>query len=171
MRKYLINSLLILMLIVANFYIYMYNNLELKIGGTQMNNYLMLLEASTSASGKGSFQMIFLMVLLFVGMYFLMIRPQKKQQKKEQEIRENTQVGDEITTIGGIVGKVVTVKEDSLIIETGADKNKMKITRWAIQTNVTANEKIKAEREAAKAAVLKAKEEKAKEKADKKNKD
>ena len=106
-----------------------------------MNNYLMLLEASTSASGKGSFQMIILMVLLFVGMYFLMIRPQKKQQKKEQEIRENTQVGDEITTIGGIVGKVVTVKEDSLIIETGADKNKMKITRWAIQTNVTANEK------------------------------
>ena len=136
-----------------------------------MNNYLMLLEASTSASGKGSFQMIILMVLLFVGIYFLMIRPQKKQQKKEQEIRENTQVGDEITTIGGIVGKVVTVKEDSLIIETGADKNKMKITRWAIQTNVTANEKIKAEREAAKAAALKAKEEKAKEKADKKNKD
>ena len=136
-----------------------------------MNNYLMLLEASTSASGKGSFQMIILVVLLFVGMYFLMIRPQKKQQKKEQEIRENTQVGDEITTIGGIVGKVVTVKEDSLIIETGADKNKMKITRWAIQTNVTANEKIKAEREAAKAAALKAKEGKAKEKADKKNKD
>lgn len=136
-----------------------------------MNNYLMLLEANTSASGKGSFQMIILMVLLFVGMYFLMIRPQKKQQKKEQEIRENTQVGDEITTIGGIVGKVVTVKEDSLIIETGADKNKMKITRWAIQTNVTANEKIKAEREAAKAAAIKAKEEKAKEKADKKNKD
>ena len=136
-----------------------------------MNNYLMLLEASTSSSGKGSFQMIILMVLLFVGMYFLMIRPQKKQQKKEQEIRENTQVGDEITTIGGIVGKVVTVKEDSLIIETGADKNKMKITRWAIQTNVTANEKIKAEREAAKAAALKAKEEMAKEKADKKNKD
>lgn len=136
-----------------------------------MNNYLMLLEASTSASGKGSFQMIILIVSLFVGMYFLMIRPQKKQQKKEQEIRENTQVGDEITTIGGIVGKVVTVKEDSLIIETGADKNKMKITRWAIQTNVTANEKIKAEREAAKAAALKAKEEKAKEKADKKNKD
>lgn len=47
-----------------------------------MNNYLMLLEASTSASGKGSFQMIILMVLLFVGMYFLMIRPQKKTAKK-----------------------------------------------------------------------------------------
>ena len=93
----------------------------------------------------------------------------EKTAKKEQEIRENTQVGDEITTIGGIVGKVVTVKEDSLIIETGADKNKMKITRWAIQTNVTANEKIKAEREAAKAAALKAKEERQR-KADKRTK-
>ena len=121
-------------------------------------------------AGNAGFMIIYV-VALFALLYFLMIRPQKKQQKKEQEIRENTQVGDEITTIGGIVGKVVTVKEDSLIIETGADKNKMKITRWAIQTNVTANEKIKAEREAAKAAALKAKEEKAKEKADKKNKD
>ncbi len=131
-----------------------------------------LANSSASASGgMGMFGMIIWLVVIFGFMYFLMIRPQKKQQKKEQEIRENTQVGDEITTIGGIVGKVVTVKEDSLIIETGADKNKMKITRWAIQTNVTANEKIKAEREAAKAAALKAKEEKAKEKADKKNKD
>ncbi len=132
--------------------------------------YSILANATNGGTG-GMLGMILWLVIIFAFMYFLMIRPQKKQQKKEQEIRENTQVGDEITTIGGIVGKVVTVKEDSLIIETGADKNKMKITRWAIQTNVTANEKIKAEREAAKAAALKAKEEKAKEKADKKNKD
>ena len=88
----------------------------------------------------------------------------KKQQKKEQEMRDNTQVGDEITTIGGIMGRVVTVKEDSLIIETGADRNKMKIARWAIQMNNTANEKLQAEREAAKAAQAKEKEEKAKKK-------
>lgn len=136
-----------------------------------MNNYLMLLEASTSASGKGSFSNDYFDGLAFCRYVFSDDSSSEKTAKKEQEIRENTQVGDEITTIGGIVGKVVTVKEDSLIIETGADKNKMKITRWAIQTNVTANEKIKAEREAAKAAALKAKEEKAKEKADKKNKD
>ena len=82
-----------------------------------------------------------------------------EQQKKEQEMRDSLQVGDEITTIGGIMGRVVTVKEDSLIIETGADRNKMRIARWAVQTNNTANEKLAAEREAAQA---KAQEERAK---------
>lgn len=100
-----------------------------------------------------------LMVAMFAIMYFVMIRPQKKQQKKEQEMRDSLQVGDEITTIGGIMGRVVTVKEDSLIIETGADRNKMRVARWAVQTNNTANEKLAAEREAAQA---KAQEERAK---------
>ena len=135
---------------------------------------LLPLEAtSTQSAGSGSMiYTILLMVALFAGMYFLMIRPQKKQQKKEQEMRDNTQVGDEITTIGGIMGRVVTVKEDSLIIETGADRNKMKIARWAIQVNNTASEKLQAEREAAKQAALKAKEEKAgkKDKKEKKEK-
>lgn len=124
---------------------------------------LLALEATSTASGgkTSMFSTILLMVALFAGMYFLMIRPQKKQQKKDQEMRDSTQVGDEITTIGGIMGRVVTVKEDSLIIETGADRNKMKIARWAIQINNTASEKLQAEREAAKAAQAKAKEEKA----------
>ena len=80
---------------------------------------LLPLEAtSTQSAGSGSMiYTILLMVALFAGMYFLMIRPQKKQQKKEQEMRDSTQVGDEITTIGGIMGRVVTVKEDSLIIK------------------------------------------------------
>ena len=124
---------------------------------------VLTLEAAADAAqpGAGSMWMsILMMVGLFVLMYFMMIRPQKKQQKEEQKMRENTQVGDEITTIGGIVGRVVTVRDDSLIIETGADRNKMKITRWAVQINNTANEKIQAEREAAKAAQAKAKEEK-----------
>ena len=88
----------------------------------------------TSGSGTASsspFTMILLMVAMFAIMYFVMIRPQKKQQKKEQEMRDSLQVGDEITTIGGIMGRVVTVKEDSLIIETGADRNKMRVARWA----------------------------------------
>ncbi|MBP3327358.1 MAG: preprotein translocase subunit YajC, partial [Clostridia bacterium] len=63
---------------------------------------------------------------MVVLMYFLTIRPQKKKQKEEQAMRDNIQVGDEITTIGGIIGRVVTVKEDSIIIETGADKNRLK---------------------------------------------
>ena len=114
-------------------------------------NYLTLLAAQ--AAGKGSnWTMILMMVGVFVIMYFLMIRPQKKKQKEEQNMRDSIQVGDEITTIGGIMGRVVTVKEDSIIIETGADRNKMKITRWAVSTNNTATEKAEAERQAAKEA-------------------
>ncbi|MBE6834835.1 MAG: preprotein translocase subunit YajC [Ruminococcaceae bacterium] len=129
--------------------------------------FSILLAATTATGTRGNWSIFILMPLLFVVMYFTMIRPQKKQQKKEQEIRESTQVGDEITTIGGIIGRVVTVKEDSLVIETGADRNKMKITRWAVQTNNTVNEKLQAEREAAKAA----KEAEIKEKKEKKDKD
>lgn len=90
-----------------------------------------------------------LMVILFVAMYFLMIRPQKKKQKEEQNMRDSIQIGDEITTIGGIMGRVVTVKEDDIVIETGADRIKLRFKRWAIQTNDTANERMAAERKAA----------------------
>lgn len=129
---------------------------------------------ATNASGtqqSSPVTMILLMVAMFAIMYFVMIRPQKKQQKKEQEMRDNLQVGDEITTIGGICGRIVTVKEDSLIIETGADRNKMKITRWAIQMNNTAREKEIAEREAAQAAAKAERESKAEKKKSKKKED
>lgn len=119
-----------------------------------MDFVLKLLDAgATGTANQGnSWQMILLMVGLFVVMYFMMIRPQKKKQKEEQEMRDAIQIGDEITTIGGICGRVVTVKEDSLVIETGADRNKMKITRWAIQTNNTAEDRLQAERAAQAAA-------------------
>jgi preprotein translocase subunit YajC len=112
----------------------------------------------SSGSSGSSWSMILMMVAIFAIMYFIMIRPQKKKQKEEQTMRDNLQIGDEITTIGGIVGRIVTVKDDSLIIETGADRNKMKITRWAISQNNTANEKLAAERAAAKEAADKEKE-------------
>lgn len=120
--------------------------------------FALFMPAGGAASGSGAQQqgsglpMILMLVAMFAVMYFVMIRPQKKKQKEEQSMRDNVQVGDEITTIGGIVGRVVTVKEDSLIIETGADRNKMKIMRWAVSTNNTANEKLEAERQAAKEA-------------------
>ena len=114
--------------------------------------------AAQATSGKGgSLSMILMMAAIFAVMYILMIRPQKKKQKEEQAMRDNLQIGDEITTIGGIVGKIVTVKDDTLIIETGADRNRMKITRWAISQNNTANEKLAAERAAAKEAAEKEK--------------
>lgn len=97
---------------------------------------------TTTAAGEGSptsgilgLLTTFLpLILIVVLMYFMMIRPQKKQQKKEQEMRNNIRVGDEITTIGGICGRVVTVKEDTLVIETGANCNKMVIKKWALQS-------------------------------------
>lgn len=116
-----------------------------------MDFTLKLLETAVPGQGN-SWTTILLMVALFGVMYFVMIRPQKKKQKEEQEMRDAIQIGDEITTIGGICGRVVTVKEDSLVIETGADRNKMKITRWAIQTNNTAEDRLQAERAAQAAA-------------------
>ena len=73
-------------------------------------------------------------VLIVVLMYFVMIRPQRKKQKEEQKMRNSIRVGDEITTIGGICGRVVNIKEDALVIETGADWNKMTIKKWALQS-------------------------------------
>ena len=109
-------------------------------------------------SSTGGWTMIIWMVVIFGVMYLLMIRPQRKQQKQEQQMRDNLQIGDEVTTIGGIVGRIVTVKDDSLIIETGVDRNHLKVTRWAISQNNTANEKLAAERAAAKEAAEKEKE-------------
>ena len=126
--------------------------------------------ANGANAGKSQISLIVMMVLLFAVMYFVMIRPQKKKQKEEQQMRDSIEVGDEITTIGGIVGRVVTVKDDSLIIETGAERNRIKIMRWAISTNNTANEKLEAERAAAKMEEAKAKS-KASRKKSKKNKD
>ncbi len=99
-------------------------------------------EADATAGNLGMYNLITLLplVLVFVLMYFLMIRPQKKKQKEEQKMRNNLRVGDEITTIGGICGRVLNIKEDSLVIETGADRSKMTIKKWAIQSCDTIHE-------------------------------
>ncbi|MBR3767901.1 MAG: preprotein translocase subunit YajC [Clostridia bacterium] len=116
--------------------------------------------ATAEGSSGSSFTMIIMMVVMLVVMYFIMIRPQKKKQQEEQKLRDSVQIGDEITTIGGINGRVVTVKEDSIVLETGADRVKMKIMRWAIQTNNTANERAESEKAAFEAAKAAEKEEK-----------
>ncbi len=87
-----------------------------------------------AAGGLASFMPLIMMGLLFVIMYFLMIRPQKKKQKEEQKMRESIRVGDEITTIGGIRGRIVNIKEDEFVIESGADRNKLVIKKWALQS-------------------------------------
>ena len=128
-----------------------------------MNFILLQAAAGASASGKGGASQYSFMLVMVVLMYFTMIRPQKKRQKEEQEMRSSLEIGDEIITIGGIVGKVVTIREEDLIIETGADRNKMRIQRWAVNTNKTKAEQHQKEVEAAREA--------AKNKKNKKNKD
>ena len=84
------------------------------------------------------------MVLIIFFFYFLLIRPQKKKDKEAKTMRENIQIGDEIMTIGGIVGIVVKKSEDTVVIETGGDKSKLRIKNWAVQENITLTEKANA---------------------------
>ncbi len=78
--------------------------------------------------------MTILMVVAFGAiMYFFMYRPQKKQEKEVNNMRNNLQVGDEITTIGGIIGKIVSIKDETVLIETGHDRTKIRILRTAVR--------------------------------------
>ena len=98
---------------------------------------------------------IIMLVVMFGVMYFLMIRPENKRKKEAEQMRSALKVGDKITTIGGIIGKVVDIKEDKFVIETGADQVRIEFAKWALSTNETAAENAKAE--AKKAAEAKAK--------------
>lgn len=84
---------------------------------------------------------ILMLALLFIVMYFLIIRPQKKKDKEMAQMRSSLQVGDEVITVGGIVGRVVIMREDHLVIETGNDRSKLRIKRWAIQESHPMEEK------------------------------
>lgn len=84
-------------------------------------------------SGNGNIWVTILpLVILLLVMYFLLIRPQKKREKEINAMRSGVQVGDEVITIGGICGKVVKTKEESLVIQVGADKVKFEIMRWGV---------------------------------------
>ena len=93
-----------------------------------------------------SWVIIVIYAALFGVLYFVLIRPNSKKKKQEQEMRNNIGIGDDITTIGGIVGRVVAVKEDedAFIIETGSDRVKMKFKKWAISSVDTPKENVPA---------------------------
>lgn len=106
---------------------------------------LKLLDAGAASGAGGGMSLILMLVvygLFFLALYLIFFRPQNKKKKKEAEMRKNAQVGDEITTIGGICGRIVAVKDesDSVIIETGSDKSKLRIKRWAIGSVDTVHE-------------------------------
>ena len=112
---------------------------------------------TNNAQGAGmasSLIMILVMVAIF---YFMLIRPENKRKKEAEQMRSAVKNGDKITTIGGIVGTVVNVKESKIVIETGADQVRIELEKWAISSNETATEAAKEEEKKAKEAKAKAK--------------
>ncbi len=75
--------------------------------------------------------------IALVLLYFILLRPQQKREKQAQTMRENVNVGDEVCTAGGIVGIVLKVEDDTIVLETGAERNKIRIKKWAIHENIT----------------------------------
>ena len=107
-----------------------------------INGFLRLAATSTATATGGSsiIVMVGWVAIMLVAMYFLMIRPQRKKQKEEKQMRENLQVGDEVLTIGGIYGRVISLKEDSMVIESKSDHSKLTVARWALQQNLTVHD-------------------------------
>ncbi|MBQ9844389.1 MAG: preprotein translocase subunit YajC [Oscillospiraceae bacterium] len=118
------------------------------------------MEAAVPVGGSLASTVIML-ALMFAIFYFMLIRPENKRKKEAEQMRSSVKVGDHITTIGGIVGVVVNVKDEKFVIETGADQVRIELAKWALSSNETAAEAAKAEAKKAQAA-------KAKEKAAKK---
>ena len=93
---------------------------------------------SQQQTSVGSLLLTFLpLVAIFAFFYLLILRPQKKQEKKDKQMRDNLEVGDEVVTNGGIVGIVFSIKEDTVVIETGGDRSKIRVKKWAIAKNET----------------------------------
>ena len=92
--------------------------------------------------GMGSILVYYgVMFAVVIGMmYFIAIRPQKKKEKEAKEMRESLQIGDEVTTIGGITGIIVRKSEDTVVIETGGDRSKIRVKTWAISENSTVHD-------------------------------
>ena len=115
---------------------------------------LNFLAENTTGNGEWT-SMLISLALMFGIFYFMLIRPENKRKKEAETMRTSLKTGDKITTIGGITGVVVDVKEEKFVIETGADRVRIEFAKWALSTNKTAEERAK--EEAKKAADAKAK--------------
>lgn len=94
---------------------------------------MLFLTDATAAAGSSS-SMLLMIVLMFAVFYFLIIRPENKKKKKTDEMRNSLTIGDEITTIGGLTGKIVQVTEDTITFETGEDRVRIQAKKWSIST-------------------------------------
>ena len=112
-------------------------------------------DASLASAGLGG--TVFMLIGMFALMYFVMIRPENKRKKEAEQMRAALKVGDEITTIGGITGKGVNIKDDNFVIESGADQVRIEFAKWALSTNDTAAAAAKEKQKKAQEAKAKAK--------------
>ena len=116
---------------------------------------LNFLTTTDAMGGMGSTMLMLIMMIAVF--YFMLIRPENKRKKEAEQMRSAVKKGDKITTIGGIVGTVVDVKENNIVIETSADQVRIELAKWALSTNETAAEAAKAEAKKAEEAKAKAK--------------
>ena len=114
--------------------------------------YLFLTAADSTGAAGGGASMILMFVVLIAVFYFFMIRPENKRKKQAQNMRDSLKKGDMITTIGGIVGKIVMVNPNTIVIETSDDRVRMELTKWAVsQVGVQTGEQPEAEKKEKKA--------------------
>lgn len=113
-------------------------------------DFLYLAEAAseqTQGGTMGTVVMLGFWVIVIVLLYFIMFRPQRKRQQEEEALRNSVEVGDDITTIGGIVGRVIAVRDDdeTVVIETGSDKARIRFKKWAIRSIDTPDKQVSVE--------------------------
>lgn len=130
---------------------------------------LQFLESTGTGTVAGPDMMsTILMLVIMVGIfYFMLIRPENKRKKEAEQMRNSLKTGDKITTIGGIMGTVVSIKDDKFVVETGADQVRIEFAKWALSTNDSAAERAQEEAKKAQEAKAKAKAAKKAEKAKK----
>ena len=92
--------------------------------------------AAANENPMATWGMLGFTILLFIVMYFLFMRPYKKKQKEEEEMRSSIEISDDVTTIGGIVGKIIAIREDdeTFVLETGSDKTRLRFKKWAVSS-------------------------------------
>ena len=115
------------------------------------------LTAADPAAGNQMVSSIVMIVAMIAVFYFLLIRPENKRKKEAEQLRSALKVGDVVTTIGGVVGKVVSVKEEKFVLETSADQVRIEFQKWALSTNETAAAAAKEEAKKKEEAKAKAK--------------
>ena len=105
-----------------------------------MLNFLTNTTSTPVNAAGGMFSTIIMVVMMIAIFYFMLIRPENKRKKEAEELRSSLKNGDKVTTIGGITGVIVDVKDDRFVIETGADRVRIEFRKWALSTNDTAEE-------------------------------